>query len=127
MTTQVTEAGRSLQEKLIKNARAQERARAKVKALDAERAELLSHTPVSCTRNCHGHGCGESFEVRDLVYLQTHWYERPHGCTGGDTWHQGEGNFICPTCGHRNRLYARPEIEALKRHFKSVENEHNDR
>jgi len=127
VTTQVTDAGSSLQKKLTKNARALERARAKVKELGKEREELLSHTPVSCTPNNHGRGCGESFEVRDLVYIQTHWYERPHGCSGGDTWHQGEGNFICPKCGHRNRLYDRPEIAALKLHFNSVKNEHEDR
>ena len=43
---------------------------------------------------------------------------------GGDYWLQGEGNFICPECSLRNRLYNRPEIERLSFLFKSIINEH---
>ena len=83
------------------------------------RDALLAQTllPLGC--------CDTSHMVKDVVYVQTHWYESPHGCMGGDTWHQGEGQIICPSCGARLRLYDRPDIVKLKRYFKEVIDEHN--
>ncbi len=69
-----------------------------------------------------GKGCGSLHAVADAVYIQSYWYESPHGCTGGDMWHLGEGGWICPSCGHENRLYETPEIEKLKPLFKKTEN-----
>lgn len=69
-----------------------------------------------------GKGCGASFKVSSLTYIQTHWYTPPYSCTGGDYWNMGEGQFKCPTCGALNRLYERPEVEKLKHLFKSTEN-----
>jgi hypothetical protein len=92
----------------------------------AEIAELEGYTEVVCTGNCHGPGCGASLYIRDLIYIQTHWYVRPYSCSEGDYWNAGEGNFLCPQCGHRNRLYERKDIEALKRHFYGVTDEHAD-
>ncbi len=86
--------------------------------------EYDSKTLVQCTNNNNGKGCGMGHEIRNLDYIQTHWYESPYGCTGGDMWHQGEGNFICPHCEHRNRLYDRKEIEDLKYLFNSILDEH---
>jgi hypothetical protein len=37
-------------------------------------------------------------QIRSLTYIQTHWYETPYGCTGGDLWREGEGQFDCPKC-----------------------------
>lgn len=68
-----------------------------------------------------GKGCGSLHAVADTVYIQSHWYESPHGCTGGDMWHAGEGGWICPSCGHENRLYETPEIEKLKPLFRKTE------
>lgn len=34
--------------------------------------------------------------------------------------------FICPKCGHRNRLYNRQDINFLKYKFKSILNEYKD-
>lgn len=76
--------------------------------------ERLSETIVRCG------GCKQAFEVRELEYVQTHWYERPHGCMGGDNWWEGEGQWVCPHCGSTNRLYHKPDIVALKKLFKSV-------
>ncbi len=87
--------------------------REKVAKLVEEQSDLYSRTTVTCA-NGHPH------EIRDLVYLQTHWYVSPHGCTGGDYHRPGEGQYVCPTCGKYNRLYDKPEIEALKPYFKSV-------
>lgn len=90
-----------------------------------DRIEVLeSKTQITCIGNKYGDGCGKKTEVRKLVYIQTHWYESPWGCTGGDDWHRGEGNFDCPKCGHRNRLYNRQELEELKYLFKSIVEEY---
>jgi len=64
------------------------------------------------------------YEIKELTYIQTHWYEEPYSCNGGCLWHAGEGNFICPNCGHRNRLYNRKEIEKLRSLFKDIVDEY---
>lgn len=92
--------------------------------VDTKIKEKKKQTLVQCTNNCHGKGCGMGYQINNLTYIQTHWYETPSGCTGGDMWHQGEGKFICPSCGHKNRLYDRPEIEELKPLFKDVVDEY---
>lgn len=79
---------------------------------------------IGWTLDFKRNGCGAELNVSDLVYIQTHWYTPPSGCTGGDYWNVGEGQFVCPQCGARNRLYERPEVEKLKRYFKSVEDKH---
>lgn len=93
---------------------------AEIAVLDGQIDAKLRHTLVKCTSNNHGKGCGQALEIGELEYIQTHWYTPPHGCSGGDYWNLGEGQFVCPHCGHLNRLYDRPEIEGLKRLFKSV-------
>lgn len=92
--------------------------------LDKKIDKKLSETIVLCTNNNHGKGCGMGMYIKDLEYIQTYWYESPYGCTGGDNWYQGEGNFNCPHCGHRNRLYDRKEIQELKHLFKSTVEEY---
>ena len=78
-------------------------------------------TVIECESNAsYGKGCGLKFFIKEVTYLQTHWYERPSGCTGGDTHRQGEGQFECPCCGHRNRLYNREHFVELKNLFKNV-------
>jgi transcription initiation factor IIE alpha subunit len=59
-----------------------------------------------------------------LTYIQTHFYVSPWGCTGGDFWKQGEGQFDCPKCGYKNRLYDRKEFQELKHYFKDIIDEH---
>ena len=86
------------------------------KALQAQ----LKLTLVSCVKNVHGLGCGKTTPINELEYIQTHWYVRPSGCTEGDYWNAGDGEFICPHCGHLNRLYTRPEIMKLKYLFKTI-------
>lgn len=84
-------------------------------------------TLIRCTSQiATGKGCGELHPISTLEYIQTHWYVSPHGCTGGDYWKESEGQWICPSCGHRNRLYASPEIEDLKSSFASVVKVHED-
>ncbi|KWT98487.1 MULTISPECIES: hypothetical protein [unclassified Variovorax] len=85
------------------------------------RSGLLRQTPVACERNNFGQGCGAVTSIGELTYIQTHWYEGPHGCSGGDTWHRGEGQFVCPSCGHRNRLYNRKDVEKLAGLFRVIQ------
>lgn len=62
-----------------------ERAELKIKLaeLDTEIAKKTSKVAVICESNtAHGKGCGAGFYIEDLVYIQTHWYENPYGCTG---------------------------------------------
>lgn len=94
-------------------------------ALDGQIDAKLRETLVKCGPNNYGKGCGQALEIGELEYIQTHWYTSPSGCSGGDYWNQGEGQFLCPHCGHRNRLYNKPEIEKLKRLFKSVVDTHD--
>lgn len=90
-------------------------------ALDLQQRDTL----LQCTSQiATGKGCSQLSRVGDLTYIQTHWYVSPHGCSGGDYWKQGEGRWACPECGHENRLYATPAIEALKSKFKAVEDRH---
>jgi len=85
-----------------------------------ERDDRLARTLIRCMSSVLGEGCGKRTQIRKLEYIQTHWYESPYGCNGGDLWHEDEGQFDCPKCGVRNRLYDRPEIEKLKHLFNGV-------
>lgn len=105
---------------------------AKAEAVIAARFEALrvrdAAALVQCTSQVTtGKGCGAMHPVGHLEYIQTHWYVEPHGCTGGDYWREGEGQWVCPTCGHRNRLYASPAATALKPSFKAIRDEHDER
>lgn len=90
------------------------------------------NTMVQCTPCLNGphrpqnKGCGAWTPVKDIVYIQTYYYIQPHGCTGGDYWATGEGNWDCPACGGRNRLYDKPEAAALKPYFKKVVRENGE-
>ncbi len=67
-----------------------------------------------------GRGCGAYQTVGSSLYLQTHYYVQPHGCTGGDYNKQGEGQTKCTSCMKTIRLGWNPEIEKLKRYFSAV-------
>lgn len=102
-------------------------ATSKLVLINEQIAEKVAKTVIACESNCaYGDGCGQKFFIKNLEYIQTHYYERPWGCTGGDTWHQGEGQFTCPCCGHRNRFLDRKEFEGLKYSFKKIVDEHKD-
>lgn len=49
--------------------------------------------------------CGKSHQIKNCDAIQTHWYESPSGCSGGDIWHSDDIHFICPETSMRNRLY----------------------
>lgn len=91
--------------------------RAKHEDLDKARADQ----PVVCEK------CGTVHRVKNLEYIQTHWYTSPSGCTDGDYWNVGEGQYQCPVCETIWRLYDCPELTSLKHLFKSVRDTYDRR
>lgn len=93
-----------------------------LKALREERAEILKKTKISCGN------CDAESMIKDVTYIQPHWYEPPHGCMGGDTWHESESYALlrCPHCKAILQITAetRPELMALKYSFKEIEKQH---
>jgi hypothetical protein len=91
------------------------------------KVQQYKNATVKCLGDTVGsrNGCGATLRVADLVYIQKHWYTEPFGCSGGDYWNVGEGQFFCPECSTQNRLYERPEVVKLKSYFKSVEDRHD--
>lgn len=86
---------------------------------------------IKCYGSQAGRGCGKNINVKDIELIQTYWYESPWGCTGGDTWHRGESNFICPKCGKRNRPcwnkefnLADMDFDDIKFNFKNITEEY---
>lgn len=96
------------------------------RSLEAKRDAELGRTLVRCSSNNYGKGCGKKTSIKNLVYIRTHWYVSPYGCTGGDYWNEGEGQFVCPKCNHRNRLTdawgekGREKLSKLQWQFKSI-------
>lgn len=88
--------------------------------LRAAQAEALGRKTVTCTTSSSGKGCGRRSQIRTLTYIQTHFHVPPYSCTEGDYWTAGEGQFDCPKCDNRNRLYDRPEVMELKRYFGGI-------
>jgi hypothetical protein len=81
--------------------------------------------------------CGAKRAAKNIVYIQTLWYQGPYSCTGGDHWLNGEGKFNCLVCGKENRLLgpkskyytspdARLDIENLKYSFKKIKKYYTD-
>jgi hypothetical protein len=99
--------------------------------LEAERDAVIGRTLVKCSDSNYGKGCGKKTAIKNIVYIRTHWYVSPYGCTGGDYWNEGEGQFICPKCGNRNRLTdswgekGREKLSKYQRQFKSIVEEHD--
>jgi hypothetical protein len=97
--------------------------KAKNKLIDLriQRANILSHTRIECTKNNYGVGCGVSHQIKDLDYISYRFYVAPSGCTDGDYWltSKDDAYFYCPTCGHKNRMYDRKQYMELKDQFKS--------
>lgn len=95
----------------------------KIKETKEELRQEKGKTLVECTNNCYGKGCGKKKQIKNLVYIRTFWFRRGLGYED-DSWNAGEGNFDCPNCGHRNRLYDRPEIQELKDCFSKIMDEY---
>lgn len=85
-----------------------------VKQEETEQSKKL----IECT------GCKKKTQIGKIVYIQTHHYIEPHGCTGGDYWVESEGLFICPKCSAENRMYDRTQFQDLKYQFKKITDYH---
>ena len=96
-----------------------------IKELRDKRTALYQSELIACTDNCFGKGCGKKTKIKDLSYIQTHYYVPPSGCTDGAFWAEGDGQFVCPKCDHVNRLYDRPELRALRSYFKEIISKHD--
>lgn len=70
--------------------------------------DKLVQRKVQAIRNqyfqCNWKSCGKRSQLHTCIYIQTHYYIPPHGCTEGDYWLPGEVNIICPKCKTRHRL-----------------------
>lgn len=45
-------------------------------------------------------------------FIQTHWYESPYSCSGGDVWYQNETDechIVCPECKRWNYVFTHPQ------------------
>jgi hypothetical protein len=95
--------------------------------LKKQRDDLLRQTSITCQSECGDRGCRAELRIGDLTYIQTHWYEGPHGCTEGDMWHPADGEFECPQCGLRNNLRWRKHYKELRHLFHEIKNEYKRR
>lgn len=94
-------------------------ARHVVEELKLAQAYVWRNSRLQCLHNySYGPGCGTIHRIKDLVLIQTHYARRD----GGEVeWFAGEGRFVCPTCGHMNRLADRAEVMVYANEFKAVE------
>lgn len=49
--------------------------------------------------------CKKRSQARVIQYSNFYWYEKPHGCTDGDTWHFGGYLIFCPKCGEKELVH----------------------
>ena len=55
--------------------------------------------------------CGKGTQAKNIQFCRYYWYETPHGCMGGDTWHTNGFMMVCPKCGEREHVH--PATKAL--------------
>ncbi len=99
-----------------------EAAKKRLEKMQADHKLLQKQRQISCGE------CHTVSNIGDMVFIQPHWYESPHGCMGGDMWHQckDDGFAVCPHCKSELRLYKHPELLAQKYNFKEVVDRHKD-
>lgn len=71
--------------------------------------------------------CNSRHKIKNLTFIQAHFYVRPFGCTGGDYWNscKSDSGYKCLKCGVRNRLL--PEwVYNLRHKFKELVDEHKE-
>jgi hypothetical protein len=86
---------------------------AKIQLLQESLAQARREEANRQSRKMFKCSCGKMHQIKQCAVIQTHWYTRPSGCTGGDYWNAGELRIICPTTQVRNRVMfkLRSEIE----------------
>jgi len=101
----------------------------KISAKNKQRDKLLSNSKLTCRDNYpYGKGCGLKTKLNNLTYIITHYYIPPRGCSGGAYYAEGEGNWVCSHCNHRNRMIDDSEkvLENFKHLFMKVEEEYDE-
>lgn len=78
---------------------------------------------LKCNTNNLGKGCGKNTHIKNIKYIQTYFYIPPSGCYEGDYWVEGEMNWICEKCNHRNRVLDK-NIKMFKSKFNMWLNEY---
>lgn len=48
--------------------------------------------------------CNKKSQVKKFQYSDKYWYEKPHGCMGGDIWHEGGIYLKCPKCNKIEKI-----------------------
>ncbi len=85
--------------------------------------------------------CNKKSVLSSWTFIQNHWYEKPHGCLGGDNWWSSKKeccHISCPKCEKQNYLYNHPQKEKIvkilndfrfneEELFLMVYDEHNDK
>lgn len=70
-----------------------------------KKLQVIRRQLVDCKK------CGKKSQLGTWSFIQEHWYELPHSCTGGDNWWPSETrlcNIICPKCGQQNYIFNHP-------------------
>lgn len=101
----------------------------KIKALENQLTKAYEEKRLRDERRFITCGkCNRRSQLRTLIYIQDHWYTSPSGCIGGDYWNLGEGQFVCPKCGIRNRMIHKygEKFVSLKSAFKGVRDKYGD-
>lgn len=105
------------------------RAEAEKRAIEEKLAAADKRVAVAqANRSAQCEHCKKRTRIRRLIFIQTYWYTPPHGCTGGDYWNAGEGQWICPRCRHLNRMCGfngQEWLAELMEHFASVFDKHD--
>jgi len=91
-------------------------------SLQKEKVRLQKLTVAKCTH------CNKGTTIAKLTFIQTKWYVPPRGCSEGDYWNNGEGQWQCPHCNKIVRLIppnAQVEkLTALKYQFRDIKEVH---
>ena len=97
-----------------------------IKDAQEARDDYIARTTfATCTKNNYGKGCGRRTAIKNLTYIQTEWQD------GYGDYHTGEGQTICPKCGHCIRFIYEQEFLSQSpisgfRHFKEHIVEYDD-
>ena len=69
---------------------------------ETEQLRVLKRQIVQCEH------CRKRSHLGRWSFIQTHWYEAPYSCFGGDQWHRDETkscHIACPACGAWNYIH----------------------
>lgn len=58
--------------------------------------------------------CGRKSQIKSLKYSEIFYYEKPHGCIGGDNWYSSGIYLECPKCGNTTKLHKPSNLASEK-------------